>query len=116
MTIKSAKIGLAKAYRIIHHFQKLYPLVRGGGTHLGARALGNTAYTSAGRGHEGWEMADRSRKHPAWQDAGDLRIRQDRKRSGGLRQSVWHEPAGVGARSIIAPRPPGRLSDGQQQI
>ena len=49
---------------------------------------------------QGGEVADRRRQQRARQDAGHLRLRQDRQRRRGLRQGVRDERVGLGARGV----------------
>ena len=60
-------------------------------------------------------LANRRGRQPARQDAGDLRLRQDRRRRGGLRQGVRNERSRLGARGVARAGAQRRLRDGAQQ-
>ena len=53
---------------------------------------------------QGGRVADWRRQQPARQDAGNLRLRQDRQRRRGLRQGVRDECIGLGARGVTRAR------------
>ena len=71
------------------------------GTDVGAGACGDAPDSAANGRAQGGKVADRRRQQPARQDAGNLRLRQDRQRRRGLRQGVRDERPGVGARGSL---------------
>ena len=84
-------------------------VVRDRRAHVGARDRRVPSHSPGDGGAQGRQVAGLSdRDRPARQDARHLRLRQDRRGRGRLRQGVRHERAGVGARELDRPGADGR--------